>query len=57
MVGMGTLRMWGSTLEGTEGMLTLDTHQHPLAGKETPFRVLPADKQQEKAGQTPGGGF
>lgn len=44
---------WGSTLEGMEGMLTPDTHPHPLAGKETPFRVLPTDKQQEKAGQTP----
>lgn len=27
----------------------------PLAGKEPHFRVLPADKQQEKAGQTPWG--
>lgn len=39
-------------------LLPPNTLQHPLAGKELPFRVPPADKQQEKAEQpNPGGAF
>lgn len=57
--GIGTLRIWGSTPEGMEAgkwmLLAPNTHQHPLPEKEPLFRILLADKQQEKAGETPWG--